>query len=479
MSSPQQANPNPDDRLELYPDWQAVTNFLQLHRDRFVEELKTFLRIPSISAISQHRPDIERAAAFVAAQMQAAGLQAEIVPTAGNPIVYGEWLNAPGAPTVLVYGHYDVQPADPLDQWKTPAFEPTIRDGQIYARGATDDKGQMLTHIKGAEAWLKTVGHLPVNLKFVIEGEEEVGSNNLDDFLLAHRERCRCDVAVISDTSQYGPGIPAITYGLRGILACEVTVHGPRQDLHSGIFGGAIANPCNVLAQMIATLHDADGRVAIPGFYDTVVPLLDEERRGFAALPFNEQEFLGAIGAAAPQGEKGFTSLERRWARPTCDVNGLFGGYSGEGPKTIIPAQATAKITCRLVPNQDPHKLTVALEQHLRKVAPPSVRVDFRTAHGCPATICDIHSPYMAAARRAVAAGFGAEPVLIREGGSIPVVGTFRSILNVDTLLLGWGQNTDNLHGPNEHFSLASFQQGIQASARLWKELASKTAAHS
>jgi acetylornithine deacetylase/succinyl-diaminopimelate desuccinylase-like protein len=329
----------------------------------------------------------------------------------------------------------------------------------------------MLTHVKSVEAWLKSAGRLPVNVKFVIEGEEEVGSNNLDRFLEQNREKVAADVVVISDTSQYAPGMPAITYAVRGILACEVVLRGPAQDLHSGIFGGAVTNPANALAALVASLHDEHGRVQIPGFYDDVLPLTDDERQRFAALPFQEAAFFKELGVTAAWGEAGYTATERRWGRPTCDVNGMKSGYLGEGPKTIIPATALAKITCRLVPNQDPQKLAAALERHLRSRLRPGVRLDFHSHHGCGAVVCDTSSPYMTAARRAIERSFGVAPVLIREGGSIPVVATFRDLLGVDTLLLGWGQNTDNLHSPNEHFRLADFHHGIRASAYLWEEL--------
>ncbi|HLQ45896.1 MAG TPA: dipeptidase, partial [Planctomycetaceae bacterium] len=340
---------------------ESAIGYLKAHQADAVATLTALLRIPSVSAITSHKSDVRRAAEFVREQLVAAGLNTELVETAGHPIVYGEWLQAEHAPTVLIYGHYDVQPPDPLDKWITPAFEPDVRDGCIWARGATDDKGQMLTHVLSVAAWLKTTGRLPINVKFVIEGEEEVGSDNLDKFLAARREQLRCDIAVISDTSQYAPGIPAITYGLRGIMACEVRVHGPKQDLHSGIFGGSITNPANGLARLIASLHDANGRVQIPGFYDDVRPLTESERAGFAALPFHERDFFASVGVTAGWGESGYTSTERRWARPTCDVNGITSGYQGEGPKTIIPSWASAKITCRLVPNQDPHKLLKSL----------------------------------------------------------------------------------------------------------------------
>lgn len=449
----------------------AVTDYLQTHQDQFLEELKTLLRIPSVSADPAFQPAMKQAAEFLHQQFLGLGFTSEIVATAGHPIVYAEWLKAPGMPTVLVYGHYDVQPPDPLDQWTTPPFEPTIRDGKIYARGATDDKGQFFTHMKAAEAWIKATGALPVNLKFVIEGEEEVGSNNLDHFLESNKHRLRADVAVISDTSQYAPGTPAITYGLRGILACEVTLTGPKKDLHSGIYGGAVANPAIMLSRLIAQLHDDQGRIQIPGFYDDVLPLTAAEREQFAALPFDEPAFLTEVGSPAVWGEAGFTATERRWARPTCDVNGLTSGYQGVGPKTIIPSKASAKITCRLVPHQDPEKLVSALQQFLQARCPASVTLSFKSYHGCPPFVFDPTSRYIDAARTAITDAFGTAPVLIREGGSIPVVATFQKILGLSTLLLGWGQNTDNLHSPNEHFTIADFQRGIHASAALWPEL--------
>ncbi|VAX39981.1 Acetylornithine deacetylase/Succinyl-diaminopimelate desuccinylase and related deacylases [hydrothermal vent metagenome] len=449
-----------------------VLAYLEENQDQFVEDLKTYLRFPSVSANSEHIPDMKQCAEFVRNQLVEAGVETTIVETPGHPIVYGRWDKAEGAPTVMVYGHYDVQPPDPLDQWVTPPFEPDVRNGQIYARGATDDKGQSLTHIIGVAAWLKTVGTLPVNVIFVIEGEEEVGSNNLDHFLESHKTELACDIAVISDTSQYAPGIPAITYGLRGIMACEITVEGPSQDLHSGVFGGSIANPVNALAGMIGKLHNAEGRVQIPGFYDDIIPLTEEECKQFADLPFDEAAFMKEVGVSTGWGEAGFSTTERRWARPTCDVNGFFGGYQGEGPKTIIPASATAKITCRLVPGQDHVQLTAALNKFFKENLPAGLRMTFTDYHGCPGLVFNTDSPYMTSAQKAIEAAFGTAPVMIREGGSIPVGGTFKEILGIDTLFLGWGLNTDNLHSPNEHFSLDSFQKGIAASAHLWGELA-------
>ncbi len=449
-----------------------IEQFLSEHSDRSVEQLKEFLRIRSVSADSACKADMQQGAEFVCRQLADAGLSAEIIATRGHPIVFGSWLEAEGAPTALVYGHYDVQPADPLDQWVTPPFEPDVRNGCIYARGATDDKGQLFTHMKSVEAWMQCEGRLPINVKFVVEGEEEVGSDNLDRFLEQNRDKVACDVAVISDTSQYAPGMPAITYGLRGIMVCEVTVRGPNQDLHSGVYGGAVANPVNALAAMIGALHDERGRVTIPGFYDDVVPLTDDERSRFADLPFDEPSFLKGLGVDEGWGETGFNSIERRWARPTCDVNGIVGGYSGEGPKTIVPACATAKISCRLVPNQESTKLTDALKQFLNDRLRPGLTMEFTDYHGCEALVFDAESSWMTAAGTAIERSFGVAPVLIREGGSIPVVATFRDVLGVDTLLLGWGQNTDNLHSPNEHFSLDDFQSGTRASAHLWRELA-------
>ncbi len=448
-----------------------VVRYLEQHAERFVEELNDLLRIPSVSADSAYRKEVRRAAEAVKEQLKAAGLEAELYETAGNPIVSGRWLGAEGQPTALVYGHYDVQPPDPLEEWISPPFDPTVREGKIFARGATDDKGQMLTHIKSVEAWMKQHGRLPINIKFLIEGEEEVGGDNLEKFLHQSKEQLASDVAVISDTSQYGPGMPAITYGLRGNFGCEVTLKGPAQDLHSGMFGGSIANPASALARMLASLHDDKGRVTVAGFYDEVLPLTEAERKQFANLPFDEGSFLKKLGLDAPFGEEGFTTLERRWARPTCDVNGMISGYTGEGPKTIVPAKAMAKISCRLVPNQNPEKLLDALREHLQSQVPPGLKMEFKPYPGGPGLVFATDSPFMQAARKAIEFAFGTPPVMIREGGSIPVVAAFRQILGVDTLLLGWGQDTDNLHSPNEHFSLADFHRGIKASAALWQEL--------
>ncbi len=455
---------------------EPVDTFLQKHRDDFEAQLKDLIRIPSISAQPDHDGDTARAATFVRDDLAAMGLKAELITTRRHPLVYAEWLGAPGKPTVLVYGHYDVQPPEPLEPWLTPPFEPTIRDGNLYARGATDDKGQMFTHLKAAEAWLKTAGKLPVNVKFLIEGEEEIGGANLEEYVAANPARLACDYAVISDTSQFAPGMPAITYGLKGLAYFEIQVQGPNRDLHSGTYGGAVANPLNALATILASLRGPDGKVRVAGFYDAVKPLEAWERAEFAKLPFSEDAFLADLAAPELVGEEGYTTLERKWARPTCDVHGLFGGYSGPGPKTVLPCKAGAKFSFRLVPDQDPRTIGELVRAHLRKVAPPGVTVELITHQGAPAVLVNVDTPGVRAAVRAIETGFGTRPVFIREGGSIPVVGLLKQHLKVDTLLLGWGQNDDNLHGPNEKLSLADFHKGIRASAHLLQELASEPA---
>ncbi len=449
-----------------------VDQYLERQQARFEDELSALLRIPSVSADSAFKSDVRRAGEWVAEQFRGLGFKTELCETPGHPIVYAESLGVAGAPTVLVYGHYDVQPPDPLNEWKSPPFEPTRRDGNLYARGATDDKGQMFTHIKSAEAWIKTVGRLPVNVKYLIEGEEEVGSEHLEHFIASNKERLKCDVVVVSDTSQFAPGVPAITYGLRGIAYFELKLTGPKQDLHSGSFGGAVTNPAIALSKLLAALIDANGRVQVPGFYDDVTPLTEAERKQFAALPFDESGFQRQVGVDALTGEQGFTTLERKSARPTFDINGLTSGYQGEGAKTVLPARASAKFSFRLVPKQDPKKIQTSLEAMLNQHCPPGIRLELIGHHGAPGVVVPLESPYMAAAARAIEHGFGKAPVYMREGGSIPVVGTFRQLLGVDTLLLGWGLDDDNTHSPNEKFSLADFHRGIRTSARLWQELA-------
>jgi acetylornithine deacetylase/succinyl-diaminopimelate desuccinylase-like protein len=449
----------------------AIDQYLDSHAARFEDELCEFLRIPSVSADPDRRKDMHRAAEWVADQFRHLRFAAEVIPTSGHPLVYAESPAVSGAPTALVYGHYDVQPPDPLEKWTTPPFEPTRRDGNLYARGATDDKGQMFTHLKGAEAWITVEGKLPVNLKFIIEGEEEVGSHGLEQYIAKHAERLACDCVVISDGGQFAPGVPAITYGLRGIAYYELRVRGPNRDLHSGSFGGSVTNPANALAQILAGLIDHQGRVTVPGFYDDIVPLSDQERREMAAMPFDEKQYFEQIGVTGAVGEVGYSALERRWARPTFDVSGLWGGYQGEGAKTVLPASAGAKFSFRLVPNQEPAKVTAGLKRKLAELTPPGVELELIEEHGAPGVLVPLDSPYIEAAARAIERAFGRRPVFTREGGSIPIVTAFAQRLKADALLLGWGQDDDNAHSPNEKFSLADFHCGIKASARLWEEL--------
>jgi acetylornithine deacetylase/succinyl-diaminopimelate desuccinylase-like protein len=450
-----------------------VLAYIDQQRDAFQADLKELLRIPSVSADPAFKGDVRRAGEWVRSHLAKLGLKAELIETGGHPIIYAESAPVPGKPVALVYGHYDVQPPDPLDEWTTPPFEPTERDGKLFARGATDDKGQMLTHVKSVEAWLATAKNLPLQVKLLIEGEEEVGSEHLERFLKENAQRLACDCVVISDTAQFAPGVPAITYGLRGITYFELKLTGPKQDLHSGVFGGGVTNPANALAKMLAALIDGDGRVTIPGFYEDVTPLTAEERAEFAALPFDETAFKQQLGVAALSGEAGFSTLERRWARPTFDVNGLTSGYQGEGAKTVLPARASAKLSFRLVPNQEPKKIAIGLRQRLAELTPPGIRMELVEHHGAPGVVMPLDSPYLQAAASAIEAGFGRRPVFIREGGSIPIVNTFADVLKADVLLLGWGQNDDNPHSPNEKFSLEDFHRGIRASAALWGELAS------
>ena len=448
-----------------------IDQYLQDEAQRFEQELCQFLQIPSVSADPACRDDMHRTARWVADQFEGLGFATEVVETSGHPLVYAESPPVENAPTALVYGHYDVQPPDPLEAWISPPFTPTERDGNLYARGATDDKGQLLTHIKAAEAWIRTEGRLPINLKFIIEGEEEVGSEALEKFIPEQAQRLACDCVVISDGSQFGPGKPAINYGLRGIACYELHVKGPNRDLHSGSFGGSITNPANALTALMAGLIDSRGRIRVPGFYDDVVPLSDHERKELASLPFDEKDYFEGVGVKEAIGEVGHTTLERRWARPTLDINGLWSGYQGEGAKTVLPASAGVKFSFRLVPNQDPEKITAALQWKLAEMCPPGIELELIAMHGSGGVMVPLDSPYIAAAARAIEHAFGCPPVFTREGGSIPIVTTFHEALGADALLLGWGQDDDNTHSPNEKFCLADFHRGIKASARLWKEL--------
>ncbi len=450
-----------------------VIDFIHTNRDRYVDELKHYLAIPSISALPQHAGDVQRCAEWTADQMRRIGLEhVSLVETAGHPVAYGDWLHAPGAPTMLLYGHYDVQPVDPLNLWESPPFEATIRDGEIYARGAADDKGQVFMHFKAIEAHMKQQGRLPVNVKVIIEGEEEVGSVNLDRFVEARREQLAADVVVISDSAMFARGVPSICYSLRGLVYCQIDLRGTSSDLHSGIFGGAVANPNMVLAQMLAQLKDRAGRVKIPGFYDAVRPLEDAERHAWKELPFNERRYRKQIGAPKLFGESGYSTLERVWARPTLEVNGLLGGFTGEGAKTVIPAVAMAKVSMRLVPDQDPDVIAKLFEDHVRKIAPKTVEVTVTRMHGGHPWITSYDNPYIQAASRAIEQGFGKPPVFCREGGSIPVVFTFQKVLGLPSVLFGVGLPDENAHAPNERLDLGNFHNGIIASAILYDELA-------
>ena len=443
-----------------------VISYIDSNRERYVEELKEFLRIPSISTLPENNKDMQRGAQFVADKLKDAGLnRVEIFQTEGHPLIYGEWLGAPGKPTVLVYGHYDVQPVDPIELWSTPPFEPTIVGEKIFARGATDDKGQMYMHIKSVEAYFKTKGSLPLNVKFLIEGEEEIGSENLSSFLKNNADLLKCDSVLISDTALFAKGVPTITYGLRGLCYMEIEVTGPSRDLHSGTFGGGVPNPINVLAKMVSQLIDRDGRIRIDGFYDDVLKLSKKERQNFKALKFSEKQWGKEIGLKHLTGEKGYTTLERIWARPTLDCNGIWGGFTGQGAKTVIPSKATAKISMRLVPHQDPKKIEKLFTKYIKKIAPKEIKVKISALHGGYPVITPLEDKATIAGAKAMSMAFGKKTVFMREGGSIPIVVEFANRLKASPVLMGLGLNSENLHSPDEHFDLNHFQLGIKSSA--------------
>ncbi len=451
----------------------ALTQYLEAHREQFLEDLKAALRIPSVSTQPEHKSDMQRCAQRVADDFKKAGMtRTEVVPTAMHPIVYAEWLGAPGRPTALLYGHYDVQPAEPLELWETPPFEPTIRDGKLYARGACDDKGQVYMHVAAIQSHLQVNGKLPVNLKVVIEGEEEAGSASLEKFLRDRRSQLDADVIVVSDTGMLSPEQPALTYALRGLLYVQIEVTGPRRDLHSGEFGGAVQNPGNALASIIAALKDGDGRIMVPGFYDRVKPLSRSERDMLAQVPFDDRAFIAESGAPAPFGEKGYSTLERIWARPTCDVNGMWSGYIGEGSKTVLPSFAGAKVSFRLVPDQDGNELFPRVEAYVKKLAPSGVTVKVIDVHAAPPFMTEPDHPLLQAAVRALQRSWPKPPVLIREGGSIPVMATFKETHGLPSILMGFALTDDNLHAPNEKYNLSSFHGGTRSCAYLYEELA-------
>lgn len=447
--------------------------YIESRRDANLEELKEFLRIPSVSTKSEHKADIERAAKWVVERLRDAGFaKTEIVPTKMHPLVLAESLEAPSGPTILFYGHYDVQPAEPLDLWTSPAFEPSVRDGKLYGRGTADDKGQVHIHLKALEALKRSRGRLPLNIKVIIEGEEEVGSVNLWEFVANNKERLKADALVVSDTSMLAPGVPSVTYGLRGLNYYQVEVTGPSQDLHSGAFGGAVPNPITILAEAIAKLHDKNFRVTVPGFYDAVTVPSAKERRAIHSLPWKEAAFRKTVGARGLCGEKNFTTIERIWCRPTLEMNGIWGGYTGEGSKTVIPSKAFAKISTRLVPNQNPEKIARRVEQHIRKLLPRTVDLKFDVLSTGKPWVAPFTHPIFGKAIQALEKGFGKRAVFIREGGSIPFVTQMHDTFKVPCVLVGFGLPDENAHAPDEHIWLENYFAGIKSMAIFYSSLA-------
>jgi acetylornithine deacetylase/succinyl-diaminopimelate desuccinylase-like protein len=441
---------------------------------QLLNDLFDFLRIPSVSARTEHNADTARAAQWLHDRFAKMGFTVETCPTPGHPVVLAEWRKAKGAPTYLVYGHYDVQPPEPLNLWTTPAFEPTVRDGKLFARGSVDDKGQLFAHVAALEVFLEVRGALPVNIIVLAEGEEEVGSENLAPFIEKHKQRLACEGVVISDSSMFAPGIPSILSSLRGLAYFEINVRGPASDLHSGSYGGAVVNPAMALARILATMHDANGKILIDGFYDDVLPFPPAVIDGMRKLPFDEEHFRQEVGAPSLGGEPQFTVLEKLWTRPTCEVNGLLSGYTGEGAKTVLPGVSMAKVSCRLVPKQDPLKIEALMKAHVAKVAPKGVTVTVTHLHGGKPWRADLEGPLFEAAKRALHAAFGRAPEVTGEGGSIPVVGDFERILGVPVLLMGFGLPGENAHAPDEWMSVENFNKGMRAIADLFVELGAK-----
>ncbi len=449
----------------------TALSYYKDHQQEYLRELTEFLQIPSISAIPSHQADVRRAAEWLAKRLKQAGVpRVRVDDTQGHPIVFGEAITDRTKPTVLVYGHYDVQPVDPLEQWTHPPFSPTVIDNILYARGASDDKGQLYMQLIAAESWLKTAG-LPINLKFLFEGEEEIGSVHLSQYITDHQQDLKADLAVISDTPMFAAGVPAVCYGLRGLATVDIEISGPRQDLHSGVFGGAVANPAHVLASIIAAMHDEHGRVSIPEFYDGVDPLSEEDHRNFSLLPFDEQEFLQQTGSPRLFGEKSYTTLERVWTRPTLEVNGMWSGFIGEGRKTIIPHKAHAKISCRLVPHQNPSAVLDNVIQFIRNRCPDTVELRIERGEADPGTLTPLNHFATQAAVKAIEDIYHQKAAFIRMGGSIPVVVTFDQVLGIPTLLLGFALPDENFHAPNEHFHLENFDKGARTIATLWSLL--------
>ncbi|HXS96514.1 MAG TPA: dipeptidase [Candidatus Limnocylindrales bacterium] len=453
----------------------ATDAFVQQNRQRLLDELKDLIRIPSISTLPEHKQDVLRAAEFVADSLRRAGLEhVEIIPTDGHPLIYGDWLHAQGKPTVLCYGHYDVQPADPLELWKTPAFEPTERDGNIYARGACDDKGQMYMHIKAIEALRAVNGTLPVNVKFLIEGEEEVGGASISKFVPKNKEKLKADVALVSDTAMYADGMPTLCIGLRGLIYTEVQATGPMRDLHSGLYGGAAPNAVYGLIELLAKAKDADGRLLIPGIYDNVEEPAAAEKQSWSRLPFNESEFLKKeVGSTQLTGESDRSVLERVWSRPTMEVHGIAGGFTAPGAKTVIPASATAKVSFRLVPKQDPDKVIAAFRDWVRKETPKGIQTEVRVLNASPGLVVNPDHTAISVAARAFGEIFGKETVFIRSGGSIPIVGEFAEHLGIPTILMGFGLPDDGLHSPNEKYKIDNYYKGIMTIAHFFEQYGS------
>lgn len=446
-----------------------IKEYIQSNQQRFLDELFDLLRIPSVSADSRHKADVRKAAEFIVKKLKDAGADTvELCETKGHPIVFGEKKLNPSSPTVLVYGHYDVQPPDPLDLWTSPPFEPVIKDGKIFARGSCDDKGQVYMHIKAFEAMMK-LNQLPCNIKFMIEGEEEVGSDNLGTFVKENKEKLKADVILISDTAMISLDHPSITVGLRGLSYLEVEVTGPNRDLHSGVYGGAVANPINVLAQMIASMHDENGHVTIPGFYDKVVPLSEADRKKLNEAPFDLNEYKKDLNIDDVRGEKGFTTIERTGIRPTLDVNGIWGGYIGEGAKTVLPSKASAKISMRLVPNQDSQEISELFTKYFLSIAPKSVKVKVTLHHGGQPAVTPTDSKAFHAASKAFEEVWGKTPIPTRDGGSIPIVSLFKKELGLDTVLMGFGLDSDAIHSPNEHYGVKNFLSGIETIVTFYK----------
>jgi acetylornithine deacetylase/succinyl-diaminopimelate desuccinylase-like protein len=450
----------------------ATDAFVQTNQPRFLDELKNFLRIPSISTLPEHAADVQRAAQFVADGLQAAGLEnIEIIPTKRHPLVYADWLHAPGKPTVLCYGHYDVQPADPLELWTSPPFEPSVRDGNIYARGSADDKGQMYMHVKAVETLRAVNGMLPVNLKFLIEGEEEVGGGSIANYVAENAAKLKADVALVSDTALYAPGIPTLCIGLRGLVYMEVEATGPSRDLHSGLYGGAAPNAVFGLIELLAKAKNSRGEIKIPGVYDDVEPPAPAEKESWAHLPFKERDFLrNEVGSAKLVGETKYSVLERIWARPTFEVHGIAGGFTGVGSKTVIPAKATAKVSIRLVPRQDPEKIVASFRQFAKKHAPRGIKLDVRVLTSSPGLVVNPDHPAIQIAARAFSDILQKPTVFIRSGGSIPIVGDFATHLGIPTILMGFGLPDDGLHSPNEKYSLDNYYKGIMTIAHFFEE---------